>query len=99
MLNDTPSPSIHVWVKSQDGRIDSFEMENPKTALLLHNSCNASLYFRASQDLHDFWIPGISNSLGLNFGSLYIENQGEIETFIAKEGNKTDWHFDMMENL
>jgi hypothetical protein len=45
--------------------------------------------------------------MGQNFGGYYRPNQdinimeqmGEIETFVSKSGNYTDWHTDFQENF
>ncbi len=46
-----------------DGKIESFELEDPKAALSCHNA-GASLYFRAPQPMADELVADLTLALG-----------------------------------
>ncbi len=56
---------------------------------------------RSPQEVADVFVKAMSDDLGINFASVYPNNdlKGEIEMFISRKGHITDWHFDFMENF
>lgn len=64
LLEETPSPNIHVWMTGADGTIESFETDDVNTALVCHNAGRASLYFRAPQVMADEVVKELSHDLG-----------------------------------
>lgn len=70
LLEETPSPNIHVWmtppsVDGKRGPIESFETDDVNTALVCHNAGRASLYFRAPQPMADQVVRELSDGLGM----------------------------------
>ena len=96
LLEASPSEQIHVWLSSRDGRpSESFRAE-PETAMQCYRTGNASLYFRAPQPLIDALVSSMGMALGAQFGSWGPDGslKGEIETFLGRKGNVTEYHFD-----
>eukprot|EP01080_Neovahlkampfia_damariscottae_P003353 gene3353-5900_t len=107
LLEETPTEGgIHIWMKNKEKVISSFQLEDLEKVKILQN-CGASLYFRAPENLEEFFVKDISYGLGQNFAGYFIgqtestqdEKRGEIETFISKKGHLTGWHIDFMENF
>eukprot|EP00756_Hemistasia_phaeocysticola_P012568 Hpha_TRINITY_DN1520_c0_g1::TRINITY_DN1520_c0_g1_i1::g.57271::m.57271 len=101
MLSSTNSDSITVWGRDKaTGRSTSFPAADAESALRQHN-CGLSLYFRASPEMERAFLPSFMQDLGANFASWDRAGgvRGEIETFVARKGHRTDWHFDYMENF
>lgn len=95
---------IFVWMKDAGtGKLQSFQT-SPANALVCYNSGSASLYFRSPQRMADDFASALSDSVGMDFAGRFLDKRGakdvkaEIEIFVTKSGNSTDWHFDFQEN-
>eukprot|EP00939_MAST-03C_sp_MAST-3C-sp1_P004237 g4237.t1 len=107
MLELTPSPQIHAWLKRSNAAapdstpLDSIAVEDARAAAVLH-AAGASLYFRAPKDLEDALVTPLQRDLGLHFGAVFPgdgDNRGEVETFVSRTGHVTGWHFDFQDNF
>jgi hypothetical protein len=93
LLEESPTDGIHIWLKNKENIVNSFQLDDLEKVKILNES-GASLYFRAPEELEDFFVRDISYSLGQNFSGFYVgqsenasdEKRGEIETFISKKG-------------
>jgi len=102
LVEASPSEEVHVWVASRmGGPSASFKTSDLNVAMGCYKTGAASLYFRAPQPLIDTLISGMGFSLGAQFGCWGADNslRGEIETFVSRPGNVTDWHLDFQENF
>ena len=114
LMENTSSDSIHVWMKELSSnendsnkpstkQLSSFTMEDPSTVMTIWNSVEKaiSLYFRAPPEASHLLVESATKELGLNFGGYFPDEnlKGEIETFVSKKDNVTDWHFDFQENF
>ena len=105
MLDNTSSEQIHIWKKSQ-GKIKSKATDDPVKAYAEYQK-GASLYFGASIEFRNLYMKCLNMQMGHNFGGYYqagqditsMEQLGEIETFVSRAGNYTDWHTDFQENF
>eukprot|EP00756_Hemistasia_phaeocysticola_P039641 Hpha_TRINITY_DN16825_c1_g2::TRINITY_DN16825_c1_g2_i1::g.148902::m.148902 len=99
-LEHTASERIHVWMRGKETGQVSFTVDTAQTAGDCWQ-CGASLYFRAPEDMERAFLPSVGQDLGMNFGLFDQggETRGEIETFAAQPGHRTDWHWDFMENI
>ena len=95
LVQDSPSEEIHVWLKNPNGSFTSFQA-SPEVAMACYNSGQASLYFRSPQPFIDAMISALNMTLGTSSFGWNCDGSlgGEIETFISKAGNVTDWHYD-----
>jgi len=108
LLEETPSEQVHAWLRSPaDGTKDepralqSMALD-AAAALMLAQTRQAALYFRAPEALEDLLVPGICNGLGAAFAGMYPGDgrpRGEIETFVAQSGHVTGWHTDFQHNF
>lgn len=102
LVESTPSPQIHVWVKRTSANaspLNSITVD-ADVAFTLHQA-GASLYFRAPQDLEDALVTPLQRELGLHFGGVYPDGdrRSEVETFVSTRGHTTEWHTDFQENF
>jgi len=99
LIEETSSPQIFAWMKDRNNKISSIEL-NEEAALRCYE-CGASLYFRAPPEISSMLIAAVSRSTKMFFASQYSsgELRGEVETFVSRKGNITDWHFDYMHNF
>lgn len=101
LLQDTPSEEIHVWFASKTGGgNESFKTADVEAALASHRA-GGSLYFRAPAQASELLVTALSQQVGLSFGALYADGapRSEVETFVSRAGNVTNWHYDFMENF
>ncbi|CAL1165220.1 unnamed protein product [Cladocopium goreaui] len=110
MLEETPSEQVHAWLRSSTtgskdepsgSALQSVALD-AAAALMLAQTRQAALYFRAPEALEDLLVPGICNGLGAAFAGLYPGDsrpRGEIETFVAQSGHVTGWHTDFQHNF
>ena len=75
-------------------------------ALKSYNEDKASLYFGASVEFRDLYMKALNFQMGHNFAGYYpmtahgkqgpptLDQMAEIETFVSRAGNYTDWHTD-----
>jgi quercetin dioxygenase-like cupin family protein len=98
MLEQSNSEFIHVWMQTQQGA------KSIKTDAAQAKTCfdaGHPLYFRASELLEGTLLPAIARDLHFGFAANHRDGnrRGEIETFVAKPGHVTRWHFDFQENF
>ena len=109
LLSSTASDKIHIWNQpKQKGQnaIRSEPTDDPEVALEKYNK-GSSLYFGANVKFRDLYMKHLNFQMGQNFAGYYpaceditsLDQQGEIETFVSRAGNYTDWHTDFQENF
>ncbi len=101
LVHASPSEQIHVWLASRDGLPSQSFRAEADVALQIYRTGACSLYFRAPQSLIDSLITGLAFALGAHFGGWAADGslQGEIETFVSRPGNVTQFHLDFQENF
>ena len=109
MLKNSCSESIHVWQMPGAGKSKAVKSEetSPKEAYKAFKN-GASLYFGSSPDFRDTYMKHLSLQMDQSFGGYHrashsditaMSQMGEIETFVSRKGNYTDWHTDFQENF
>lgn len=108
MCENTASENIHIWFppekKPQPDKmhaIKSYQTQDPEFAYQAFKRGGASLYFGSSEEFRNAYCKRLSYELGMNFSAYFNDYQtmGEIETFISKKNNYTDFHIDFQENF
>ena len=68
----------------------------------------ASLYFSADVDFRDKYCQNLCHQIGYDFGGYFPgsstaqslgDTTGEIEIFLSRKGNYTDFHIDFQQNF
>jgi len=109
LLQQTASDKIHVWMRassssssssSKSAELLSFSVDEADSAMSCYR-CGGNLYFRASQQLTDMFIPSLMTDLGVGIGTFYAEQslRGEIEVFASHKQHVTEWHTDFQHNF
>lgn len=103
LLQDSPSSSIHAWLKSTESSTPQLEsaMVDTEAALSLAKA-GVSLYFRAPEELENILVPGLATALGTCMAGQHPGDgapRGEIETFVSGRGHVTGWHTDFQHNF
>ena len=111
LVRETASEAVHCWLKREASalpgeasseRLDSLKLEDGAQALTAH-AAGASLYMRAPQEMHDVFVPALTDCLGMAWGGYYdperAQPTGEIEVFVSRPGHTTDWHTDFQQNF
>ena len=109
MLKNTSSKQIHVWKQPKKGgqAVDSYPEKSPEAAFKAYTKDKSSLYFASSLSFDNLFMKHLNMQLGQNFAGYYpsandvttMDQMGEIETFVSRAGNYTDWHTDFQENF
>lgn len=107
MCENTASDNIHIWFPMKQGgdkdytTIRSFGTEDTEMAVTAYERGQASLYFGSSLQFRNLYCKALTYQMGMNFGAYFSDynTMGEIETFLSKKGNLTDYHLDFQENF
>jgi hypothetical protein len=99
MLEASNSEAIHVWMKTPGGELKSIRTDAAQ-AKACYDAGHA-LYFRGSEYLESTYLPPFAEQLGFGFAARFRDGnrRSEIETFVARPGHLTTWHYDFQENF
>jgi len=88
-------------VEANPSGIKSQKIDDSDLAYKSFKYGNASLYLGSSQEFRDLYCKQLTYQTGMNFGSYYpdFSTMSEIEIFVSKKGNYTDFHQDFQENF
>lgn len=104
------SEEIHIWqpAKKKGQKIQSRATDDVAECVKAVKK-GASLYFTSSADFRNTYGKALSHQMGYDFAGYFPgsstgqngagDSMTEIEIFIAKKGNYTDWHMDFQENI
>lgn len=109
LVRNTSSDAVHCWLRRTQSSVslsndalDSLKLEDPAQALTAHAG-GASLYMRSPPEMHEAFIPALSDCLGMAWAGYYDPGQtqptGEIEIFVSHAGHTTGWHTDFQSNF
>lgn len=108
LVRETASDEVHCWFKQSGfagggSRIlSSVKLADPLQVMTAY-AAGASLYMRSPKEMHDLYLPALSDCLGMAWAGYYDDCQqtptGEIEVFVSHPGHTTGWHTDFMENF
>ena len=105
---------IHIWKPPKASKsfksnqtIQSTESDDVKECVNAAKK-GASLYFTSSPEFRNSYGKALSYQMGYDFASYFPgsttstsagDSMTEIEIFVSKKGNYTDWHMDFQENI
>lgn len=102
MLENSASEELHVWQPTKT-TIKSYSTDDSDLAYKAYNQKKASLYFGSSLEMREQWCKQLLYQMGYGFSGYFPgttsltsagDTTGEIETFVSRDGNYTDWHMD-----
>ena len=102
MLKNSASEQLHIWQPTKTS-INSYSTDDVDEAYEAHTKKKASLYFGSSLEMREKWCKMLLFQMGYGFCGYFPgttsttsvgDTTGEIETFLSRKGNYTDWHMD-----
>lgn len=113
MLANSASEVLHIWhppkgdSKAKKTTISNVDTDDLDEALRAYNK-GASLYFGSSLEFRTNWCKQLQYQMGHDFAGYFAgtateetvgDTMGEIEVFVSRAGNYTDFHTDFQENF
>ena len=105
---------VHIWKPPKSGKkttgdqtISSMETDDADECVTAAE-LGASLYFTSSAEFRETYGKALSSQMGYDFASYFPgsststsagDSMTEIEIFVSKKGNYTDFHMDFQENF
>ena len=108
LLENTASDKLHIWFPKAEQKgtqtlITNYATDDAELAATTYTNARASLYFGSSLDFRNSYCKALSHQMGFDFSGYFPgtssdtslgDSQAEIEIFMSRKGNFTDFHMD-----